>query len=768
MEENYETIITGYPDVIDFDCSKEIINQMEKNICKIKIGEEQGTGFFCKIPFPDENNMLNVLITNNHVINETILFKEDEYLSIYIEKEKIIRKLNLNGRIKYTKSKKEYDITIIEIKEEDEIKNFLELDDKIINDITKNENENVKYLDKTFYIIHYPKGELSVSYGVISDIYEYIKYKFNHKCSTELGSSGAPILTLKNKVIGLHTGGNKLFNLGTFLNEPIKDFIKKYNNKKINSKNSKKEEEISGLIKLCLLKEISLKLSDDNFKNLNTFFTFIMQSLKNINVKYINDSKKEIKEVLLCLLKEISLKLKDNNFTNLNTFFSFIMKSLQNFHDKYIIDSKEEIKEILHKIKGNNIINFSDFIEETIKIEQINELMNLLNSDNIKEINNKKLNLIKYNDEINLFNEGFKQAKRESIFEFSLVSLVIMRRDDFEKFKQEKKNCPNRVDKILFHGTIIDPISVILTEHFINPHKSFYSHPSGVCFTDLLDYCWYFGKDRDIGHRAKFNIIPKVGDNFTLVVSSIYYDKNRLFRSVDYHKYTGGKNVINLTYNDADNSIITAKPDSTKFFGTEYEIYNLEQIFPIFGAKLKRNEFCIIWRDNNFSSKIIINDKLKILKNNFLKERIRYIKQFLNYNVYPCETSEEALKLLERKKYNKIILLSNIGSNLEGKKFVENARKILGNDVITLFVSYNTNHLKWIKDYKNALFINEPKLIEEYLKSFEDNYDIKDKIKLVIRKSENYYKVKFNFDNNFLHYPFFKNEGKYTELTFNI
>ena len=105
MEENYETILTGYPNVINLDCTKEIINQMEKNICKIKIGEEQGTGFFCKIPFPDKNNMLKVLITNNHVINETILFKEGEYISIYIEEEKKIRKLNLNDRIKYTKSK---------------------------------------------------------------------------------------------------------------------------------------------------------------------------------------------------------------------------------------------------------------------------------------------------------------------------------------------------------------------------------------------------------------------------------------------------------------------------------------------------------------------------------------------------------------------------------------------------------------------------------------------------------------------------------------
>ena len=49
-----EKILTEYPNVISYECTKKIIEQMEKNICKIKIGNEQGTGFFCKIPFPDK------------------------------------------------------------------------------------------------------------------------------------------------------------------------------------------------------------------------------------------------------------------------------------------------------------------------------------------------------------------------------------------------------------------------------------------------------------------------------------------------------------------------------------------------------------------------------------------------------------------------------------------------------------------------------------------------------------------------------------------
>ena len=91
MSENKESILRGYPNVISYECSKKIIKQMERNICKIIIGEEQGTGFFCKIPFPDLNNMLSVFITNNHIINKELLYKDNLIIEINIEEENNIR-----------------------------------------------------------------------------------------------------------------------------------------------------------------------------------------------------------------------------------------------------------------------------------------------------------------------------------------------------------------------------------------------------------------------------------------------------------------------------------------------------------------------------------------------------------------------------------------------------------------------------------------------------------------------------------------------------
>ena len=178
------------------------------------------------------------------------------------------------------------------------------------------------------------------------------------------------------------------------------------------------------------------------------------------------------------------------------------------------------------------------------------------------------------------------------------------------------------------------------------------------------------------------------------------------------------------------------------------------------GAKLKRNEFRIIWRDINFSSKAIYHNEYDEIFKKFLKERMKYIKQVAKYNVYPCETSEEALKLLEKKKYNKIILISNVGADKAGKDFVTNARKIIGSNIITLFLAYDDGHLNWIKNYKNAIFSNEPQFYEEYLQCFDDIKEINNKLKSLIAKVETHYKVKFNFDDNFLNYPYYKDSGK--------
>ena len=50
-----ETLIENQPIPVDIEGTKFILSQMENCICKIYQKDRKGTGFFCKIPFPDKN-----------------------------------------------------------------------------------------------------------------------------------------------------------------------------------------------------------------------------------------------------------------------------------------------------------------------------------------------------------------------------------------------------------------------------------------------------------------------------------------------------------------------------------------------------------------------------------------------------------------------------------------------------------------------------------------------------------------------------------------
>ena len=220
-----EKKLNGYPEYINLEKTEKIVEQMKKYVCKICYKDgSKGTGSFCKIPFPNKENLLPVLITSNHVIDESILNNDKNTIVLSFNDEKDTKEIELDNRITFTN--KQYDITFIEIKNNDGINNFFELEE---------DKNKILYVGETIYMLHYPNSKnVSVSYGVINEI-EDNKYSFGHLCSTEKGSSGGPILNLSNsKLLGIHKGtdNDDNINLGLFLNEPINDFFKKHSEKK--------------------------------------------------------------------------------------------------------------------------------------------------------------------------------------------------------------------------------------------------------------------------------------------------------------------------------------------------------------------------------------------------------------------------------------------------------------------------------------------------------------------------------------------------------
>ena len=277
IEEKY---LEDYPIPITLDNTEIIISQMQKSICKIYMDNgAKGTGFFCRVPYPDKNHYINCLVTNNHVIDEPYLDK-NKSIELSINNNKIEKIIKIDNRRVYTN--KLYDTTIIEIFEEkDDIKDFLDIDFDLNGEILKNQ-----YTNKSIYVLQYPKNEnVSVSYGIIKNIDLSNNYDILHLCSTDIGSSGSPIFNiLSNKIIGIHKGASntKLFNKGTLLFFPLKEFLSEIE-KKPNINHVENSVSLSKIQKKPLINHV------ENFVSIPSISSRLLNRINNEIKKSLDD-----------------------------------------------------------------------------------------------------------------------------------------------------------------------------------------------------------------------------------------------------------------------------------------------------------------------------------------------------------------------------------------------------------------------------------------------------------------------------------------------
>jgi len=474
--------------------------------------------------------------------------------------------------------------------------------------------------------------------------------------------------------------------------------------------------------------------------------------------EFANNLSDNVKEEVL----KISSVLKNHEFISLGTV-------KPDYVDEDIIDITDENNrdELVRKINSIQRNNEEDDVNvyEIGKIEELEIVFTrILQDADQQDRNQYKLinNLTEFNE---LFDIKIEEALKKSYFEFKITHIFLVDKET-NYYISEKNQCENIVTKILYHGTPINSAISILSSQF--RESKVHLIGKGVYFTDLIDYAWLYS-----GRR---NVIPKVGESFSFVASEVYYDNSKY--EFVYNTATINdpvqKNGVRCCYGYFNGfKVGLGELETTKKpVGQEYLITDNNQILPLYTVTVKRLEYIIIWRDYNFNSENPNNYSNEVFQQmqEFHRKIKKLISRELNSKIYYVKTTEEALALIERKKYNKIFIITNANNN--AKQFIKAARKIIGAKVIAAVSVYNIPlHINWIKTMQNTLLLNDKEFHYKYLKAIMKNdvrslYELKNEIvNYYIPKYPNFGIGEFNLD--LLRFPNFKNEGTYNDLTFN-
>ena len=486
----------------------------------------------------------------------------------------------------------------------------------------------------------------------------------------------------------------------------------------------------------------------------------------NITFRFNNDNNCKNKDASgldgiakFCYLKELASRLSNLDLDKFPEEIKCILMILKNGKIKEVAKLGGETQKLLERYRKTNVLNFANYVNNKVDANQIKKILPFLSKDDANGAQKFANHLDKMKSQIDLFTKDFTEARKKSVFEYSLMSLEITYRADVDAYLKEYEKCPTKNQRILYYGTNEENIDEILDNHFKPFSQNLFGN--GFYFTNSLDFAILMNRYFD---NNSFEI-PTVNEAFSFVISSVYYN-NSTRKTVTNNNYSPKKNEANIAIVDGKMKPMS-NPDKSRFYSREYVLGDKCQILPFISIKVKRNEYCVIWRDVNFSTEDVYHDKYDKIFKGFLKERLDYFHKFAKFNIYPCKTTPEALKLVEKKKFNKIILMSNVGSDFGGREFVNKARQIIGKEVICLFLAYMEEHLQWIVNYKNSLFSNDPEFYEQYLECFTDDITTTKKNVLSLKSSiEDRYNVKFKIENDFLDYPKFKDDGNFADLKF--
>ena len=495
----------------------------------------------------------------------------------------------------------------------------------------------------------------------------------------------------------------------------------------------------------------NISFCQNSFNNNENEFNILNQNSSSLNVRVARPKNNYIDRPLNdlnCLLKFFLIKMILNKKENISNNKNAIPK-----------DAEEVLKIFSNINDSKNFKNDTNILEYLKYLDNIDLDLNLLINNLFREnqeVKNEIVNYWKFLSKYEEYNNDFEHQLFEDLknchFDYSLVNMNILERNNPEEYEYKKKECKNMKKMILYYFSENNYDSNKLNMELVYSNKSIYG--KGFYFSDSIDYI--------ISYQNEENA-PKIGENFSLLAFEIFYDEEKLEEfdiNLDYSsqnnisnteekiKPNGLKKIINFHLNNNN---------SKRILNTEYVLSEKYQIFPLYTFTLRRNEYFVLYRDPNFKGQHNHSIFLKNLK-------IKSIKYSKNMNFYFESSTEEALKLLLNKKKEKVILVTSIRYDKSGKRFAEIVRKILNFDLIVLFFSNNANHFNWIKDFPNCLYTSKSSIYEYYISNYNEVG-----LKEIKKKVEDLYSIKlkeFTFD--FICYSNCDDDLSFSIIDYNI
>ena len=386
MENKFEADF-GQTIEIEKEIRDELKKKSEKSTCKIMILLNEkplnGTAFFAK--FKNLNKIF--LFTNNHILNENEIKPENTIKCNYMNE---LKKFKMKDRLCFTNTQLDY--TCFEIKKEDQIKDYFEIEDQ-------EENQNNEYDAEDIALAHYPNGgPLQIIAGHLINIEGYY---IRHLVTTNEGSSGSPIILLlrKNyKVLGIHSqiSLTQKVNLGINMKNIYEDIKKKlYEKKEIENQIKFDYQKYQSLLSKCYSENDNIIGIDLGIMNC---CVGIKKNGKVIIINDINNGEKMIPSIVCCRNDDVLIgKAAKDNMLQRPESIMFNSKRLigHKFNDPQI---QNYIKKWPMKIIEDPLTKKPQYVirvnnkEKKFFPEEVTSLILKYLKNNAEKFNNTKIN----------------------------------------------------------------------------------------------------------------------------------------------------------------------------------------------------------------------------------------------------------------------------------------------------------------------------------------------------------------------------------------